>query len=96
MAAKLKGPPLLLAKASVLALWAFGIACFFLDPTLGGWVPLGRYMAGALLAAHALELLVYVPKLMKANERVGAHLAPLMIYGGFHFFSLDLTDSSEG
>lgn len=98
MAAKLTGPALTLSKVSILAIWAWGIACFFLDPTMGSWVTAGRYVAGGLLAAHALELLIYVPKLMKANQSVGSHIAPLLIYGGIHFFSLEIADgaSSEG
>ena len=92
MAAKLQGPALFLSKVSILAVWAWGVACFFLDPTTDGWVSSGRWIVVALLAIHALELFIHGPKLKKAKESVSSHIVPLMIFGGIHFLSLDLSD----
>jgi len=90
MTAPLRGSPLRFSKLAVLLLWAWGLLSFFLDPALGGWVTAGRWAASGLVLAHAVELLLYLPKLVRAGEKVGAHIVPLMIFGGVHFFSLQL------
>jgi hypothetical protein len=69
-------------KAVVVALWIACIACFFLpESTI---TLLGQRLFWGLVIVHAIECIVFLPKLRRAGGSLGNHLVQTMIFGLFY------------
>lgn len=82
----LKGAPLHIARASVLAGWGAGVAAWFVP----GMSSL-RWLVPTLVGIHALECFAFLPLLRKAGRDGNADLPLLMVFGAVHFLSIDRT-----
>jgi len=70
-------------KNAVLILWAACIAAFFLPETSALAVP-GQRLFWGLVIVHAIECVVFLPKLRRAGGSLANHLVQTMIFGFFH------------
>ncbi len=70
-------------KLLVAAAWVASIACFFLDPALLA-VRLGRLVFWLMAIAHALECVVFLPRLRRADGPLSRHLGLTFLFGLFH------------
>jgi len=74
---------LMIAKAGVLATWAWAIA-----GSLGVQVPGAEYgimVVIGLVAAHAVEIGVLLPKLRDVAGSPASHAVGLLVFGVFHY-----------
>lgn len=69
-------------KAVVVALWIACIACFFLPET--SLTLIGQRLFWGLVIVHAIECVVFLPKLRRAGGSLGNHLVQTMIFGLFY------------
>lgn len=69
-------------KAVVVALWIACIACFFLPESTV--TLLGQRLFWGLVIVHAIECVVFLPKLRRAGGSLGNHLVQTMIFGLFY------------
>ena len=69
-------------KAVVIALWIACIACFFLPES--SLTSMGQRLFFGLVIVHAIECVVFLPKLRRAGGSLGSHLAQTMIFGLFY------------
>ena len=76
------------AKAAVAVVWVLCIASFFVGEgtQLAFW---GQLMFFVLLVAHAVECVVFLPKLRAAGGDLGGHLIQTLIFGIVHVRSLE-------
>lgn len=74
-------------KAVVIGLW---VACLvsFLLPEGSFWATYGPRLFVALVLAHALECLLFLPRLRRAGGSLGHHLVQTMLYGIVHVRTL--------
>jgi uncharacterized protein YhhL (DUF1145 family) len=75
-------------KPALIALW---IACFvalFLPATSSAVIWLQRLFWG-LLIVHAIECVVFLPKLRRAGGSLGNHLLQTMLFGILHARNVD-------
>jgi uncharacterized protein YhhL (DUF1145 family) len=70
-------------KVAVLVLWAACIAAFFLPATSSLAVP-GQRLFWGLLIVHAIECVVFLPKLRRAGGSLAHHLVQTMLFGILH------------
>ena len=70
-------------KNLVLALWVACIASFFFS-TPSTLVLLGQRLFFGLLIVHAIECIVFLPKLRRAGGSLASHLAQTMVFGLFY------------
>ena len=70
-------------KMAVLVLWAACIAAFFLPATSSLAVP-GQRLFWGLVIVHAIECVVFLPRLRRAGGSLAHHLVQTMIFGMFH------------
>jgi uncharacterized protein YhhL (DUF1145 family) len=70
-------------KIAVLVLWAACIAAFFLPATSSLALP-GQRLFWGLLIVHAIECVVFLPRLRRAGGSLAHHLVQTMIFGMFH------------
>jgi uncharacterized protein YhhL (DUF1145 family) len=75
------------AKAAGLAFLATAFAAFFVDSSHGLFALL-RVIFWLILAAHAIEAAVSLPRLRAAPGSTLGHLAKVMIFGVFHLREL--------
>ena len=68
------------SKIAVLLLWILSAACFLLP---GGnlLVLIGRGLFGLLVVVHAVECLVFLPRLKALPGSLNAHLFNTFLYG---------------
>ena len=76
--ASLSGP-----KRILLGVWAL-CALAFLGPADSGAATLGTRIFWVLVAAHAVECLVFLPKLRRAPGPLGSHLVQTFVFGILH------------
>ncbi len=73
------------AKVVVLIAWIWGVLSLF---GIGGeWAELGSRVFWILLVAHAVECVIFLPKLRQFPGSLGHHLVQTMLYGIFHLRS---------
>ncbi|MEZ4374846.1 MAG: hypothetical protein R3B07_28795 [Polyangiaceae bacterium] len=82
----LKGAPLQIARAAVLAGWGVGVAAWFI-PALAGQ----RWIVPTLVGIHAIECFAFLPLLRKTGRDGNADLPMLLIFGAVHYLSIDRT-----
>ena len=70
-------------KHAVLVLWAACLAAFFLPATSPFAVP-GQRLFWGLMIVHAIECVVFLPRLRRAGGSLAHHLVQTMIFGMFH------------
>jgi len=70
-------------KIAVLVLWAACLAAFFLPDSSALAVP-GQRLFWGLVIVHAIECVVFLPKLRRAGGSLANHLMQTMIFGIFH------------
>ena len=69
-------------KAAVIALWIACVAAFFLpESTFTLW---GQRLFWGLVIVHAIECVVFLPKLRRAGGSLGNHLLQTMLFGILH------------
>ncbi len=81
------------AKIAVAATWLFGIGSLLFaapDSIAGVW---GTRILWFLVIAHAIECVVFLPKLRKRSGSLGANLVQTMIFGIVHVNSPDPTQT---
>ena len=89
-AATLTGP-----KWAVLAAWAFGMLSF-LAPAPGGLLGFGRTIFWVLVVAHAIECLVFLPRLRRAPGSLASHLRQTFLFGILHVREIPASPDAGG
>jgi uncharacterized protein YhhL (DUF1145 family) len=74
-------------KAIVIALWIACIAAFAF-PATSTLAFLGQRLFWGLLIVHAVECVLFLPKLRRAGGSLARHLVQTMIFGLFYARSL--------
>ena len=69
-------------KNFVIALWVACIASFFLPAST--LALLGQRLFWGLVIVHAIECVVFLPKLRRAGGSLANHLAQTMVFGFFY------------
>jgi uncharacterized protein YhhL (DUF1145 family) len=70
-------------KIAVLVLWAACLAAFFLPDSSALAMP-GQRLFWGLVIVHAIECVVFLPRLRRAGGSLAHHLVQTMIFGVFH------------
>jgi len=70
-------------KNAVLVLWAVCIAAFLVPATSPLALP-GQRLFWGLVIVHAIECVVFLPRLRRAGGSLANHLVQTMIFGVFH------------
>ena len=82
------------AKAAVAVVWVLCVASFFVA-TGSGVAGFGRLLFFVLLVVHAVECVVFLPRLRAAGGDLGGHLVQTLLFGIVHVRSLaDETESA--
>jgi len=77
-----------MAKMAVIVAWLLGFGALFLTP--GSTAALaGRWLLGLLVVAHALECLVFLPRLRRAGGSLPSHLLRTFVFGILHVRELE-------
>jgi len=75
------------AKLVVGAVWLLCLVAFFLPDTSALALP-GRRLFYGLLIVHAIECLVFLPRLRAAGGSLARHLVQTLLFGLFHVRTL--------
>jgi uncharacterized protein YhhL (DUF1145 family) len=70
-------------KLAVLALWIVAAVLFF-----SGWEGPGRFLLPALVLVHAVECVVFLPRLRAAGGSLVQHLVQTLLFGFVHVRTL--------
>lgn len=75
-------------KIAVIVAWLWGLASFFVAPesTVSS---AGRLVFGFLVVAHAVECVVFLPRLRAAGGSLGHHLVQTFLFGIVHVRGLE-------
>lgn len=73
------------AKVVVLIAWVWGVVSLF--GVGGDWNEWGRRVFWVLLIVHAIECVIFLPRLRKLPGSLGHHLVQTMLYGVVHLRS---------
>lgn len=76
-------------KLAVILLWMVSAVVFFLPTSV--WDGPGRFLFPALVIVHAVECVVFLPRLRAAGGSLGHHLVQTMLFGFVHLRSLPAT-----
>jgi len=80
-------------KPAVLALWALSLASFFLpESSLAFW---GRRLFFGLAIVHAIECVVFLPRLRRAPGSLAHHLVQTFLFGIVHAGNLPREDAAR-
>ena len=74
-------------KTVIACVWLFALGSFLIG-THTQLAGIGRITFWGLCVAHAIECIVFLPKLKKAPGPLGHHLWQTFLYGFFHVWSL--------
>lgn len=80
-------------KVAVIVLWIACLAAFFLPESSALAVP-GQRLFWGLVIVHAIECVVFLPKLRRAGGSLANHLVQTMIFGVFHARNVGGTGAS--
>jgi len=89
-AASLSGP-----KWVVLGAWVLG-ALSFLGPRELGLVSFGRTIFWLLVVVHAIECLVFLPRLRRAPGSLASHLRQTFLFGILHVREIPASQDAGG
>ena len=70
-------------KATVIALWIACLVALFL-PATSTLVWLGQHLFWGLVIVHAIEFVVFLPRLRRAGGSLAYHLGQTMLFGILH------------
>jgi uncharacterized protein YhhL (DUF1145 family) len=73
-------------KHALLVLWIACAAAFVLPDS--AWTTAGRRLFVALVLVHAIECVVFLPRLRSAGGSLGQHLFQTLLFGILHVRSL--------
>jgi uncharacterized protein YhhL (DUF1145 family) len=82
-------------KWIVLGAWLLG-ALSFLAPGEGGLVAVGRAIFWTLAVVHAIECLVFLPRLRRAPGSLARHLQQTFLYGILHVREIPAAQDAGG
>lgn len=80
---------MVVAKILLVLTWLFCVGSMFFAPVnspAGAW---GTRIFRVLLIAHAIECVVFLPKLRKLPGSLGSHLLQTMVFGIVHLRSAE-------
>jgi len=89
-AASLSGP-----KWVVLGAWGLG-ALSFLGPGEAGLISFGRTLFWVLVVVHAIECLVFLPRLRRAPGSLASHLRQTFLFGILHVREIPASQDAGG
>lgn len=77
-----------MAKMAVIVAWLLGFGALFLTPgstpaVLGGW------LLGILAVVHAVECVVFLPRLRRARGSLPSHILRTFVFGILHVRELE-------
>jgi uncharacterized protein YhhL (DUF1145 family) len=72
-----------IGKLVVALVWLASAGTFLL-PAADPWSATGRTIFFAMLAVHALEAIVFLPRLRAAGGSLAGHLAQTLLFGFLH------------
>jgi uncharacterized protein YhhL (DUF1145 family) len=67
--------------------WLASVAAFAL-PDAHGWASLGRTLFGVLFAVHAVEAVLFLPRLRAAGGSLAGHVVQTLLFGFLHVGTL--------
>lgn len=73
-------------KLAVLVLWIACAAAFVLPES--GWTRPGQLLFLGLVVVHAVEFLIFLPRLRRAGGSLGRHFVQTMLFGVVHLRGL--------
>ena len=83
------------AKWAVLCVWLLG-ALSFLGSTDAALVRFGRAIFWTLVVAHAIECLIFLPRLRRAPGSLAGHLGQTFVFGILHARALPPSHGEGG
>lgn len=72
-----------IGKVIVAVVWIASARAFFL-PETAPWASTGRLLFGTLLAVHAIETIVFLPRLRAAGGSLANHVVQTLLFGLIH------------
>jgi uncharacterized protein YhhL (DUF1145 family) len=78
------------AKWGVIVAWVFGFGAPLLAPGSSAAV-VGGWLLGILVVAHAVECVVFLPRLRRAPGSLPGHLLRTFVFGILHVRELEPT-----
>ncbi len=84
-----------IGKVIVAVVWIAAARAFFL-PETAPWASTGRMLFGTLLAVHAVETLVFLPRLRAAGGSLAHHVIQTLLFGLLHVGPLRSDVTSPG
>ncbi len=72
-----------IGKLILAVVWIASARAFFL-PETAPWASTGRLLFGALLAVHAIETVVFLPRLRAAGGSLANHVVQTLLFGLLH------------
>jgi len=82
-------------KWVVLGAWLLG-ALSFLGPREGGLLGFGRTIFWVLVVVHAIECLVFLPRLRRAPGSLASHLRQTFLFGILHVREIPASPDAGG
>jgi uncharacterized protein YhhL (DUF1145 family) len=82
-------------KWIVLCAWLLG-ALSFLAPDAGGLAAVGRAIFWMLAVVHAIECVVFLPRLRRAPGSLARHLQQTFLYGILHVREIPASQDAGG
>jgi len=83
------------AKWAVLAAWGLGVLSFLM-PADGGLLAFGRTIFWVLVVVHAIECLVFLPRLRRAPGSLASHLRQTFLFGILHVREIPASQDAGG
>lgn len=77
-----------IGKVILAVVWVASARAFFL-PETAPWASTGRLLFATLLAVHAIETVVFLPRLRAAGGSLANHVVQTLLFGMLHVGSLD-------
>lgn len=72
-----------IGKLILAVVWIVAARAFFL-PETAPWASTGRLLFGTLLAVHAIETVVFLPRLRAAGGPLANHVVQTLLFGLLH------------
>ena len=72
-----------IGKLVLAVVWIAAARSFFL-PETAPWASTGRLLFGTLLAVHAIETVVFLPRLRAAGGSLANHVIQTLLFGLLH------------
>ncbi len=83
-----------MAKVILIVIWILAIAGFFIAPE-SGLAGIARWVFWILLAAHAVECVIFRAKLRAAPGSMASNVASTLVFGVLHVQALPEPGSSS-